>query len=71
MEIITVKIGDNTLDLKETKDLFARLMAFSRSSRDVVGFEPTRGRPPDLMLTTLSTTALLQMFLQSKGLSLY
>ncbi|KAK1887187.1 putative FKBP-type peptidyl-prolyl cis-trans isomerase [Dissostichus eleginoides] len=31
---ITVKLRDNTVDLKETKDLFARLMVLARSNRD-------------------------------------
>lgn len=32
---ITVKFRDNTVDLKETKDLFARLMVLARSNRDI------------------------------------
>ncbi|KAK5923956.1 hypothetical protein CgunFtcFv8_000881 [Champsocephalus gunnari] len=32
---ITVKLRDNTVDLKETKDLFARLMVLARSNRDI------------------------------------
>ncbi|KAK5911790.1 hypothetical protein CesoFtcFv8_001726 [Champsocephalus esox] len=32
---ITVKLRDNTVDLKETKDLSARLMVLARSNRDI------------------------------------
>ena len=32
---ITVKLSDNTVDLKETKDLFARLMVLARSNQDI------------------------------------
>ncbi len=32
---IIVKLRDNTVDLKETKDLFARLMVLARSNRDI------------------------------------
>ncbi|KAJ4946949.1 hypothetical protein JOQ06_008992, partial [Pogonophryne albipinna] len=32
---ITVQLRDNTVDLKETKDLFARLMVLARSNRDI------------------------------------
>ncbi|KAE8278585.1 hypothetical protein D5F01_LYC23497 [Larimichthys crocea] len=32
---IAVKLRDNTVDLKETKDLFARLMVLARSNRDI------------------------------------
>lgn len=31
----TVKLRDKTVNLKKTKDLFASLMVFARSSRDI------------------------------------
>ena len=31
----TVKLRDKTVDLKETKDLYGRLMVLARSSRDI------------------------------------
>ena len=31
----TVKLRDKTVDLKETKDLYGRLMILARSTRDI------------------------------------
>ena len=31
----TIKLRDETVDLKETKDLFGRLMVLAKSSRDI------------------------------------
>ena len=31
----TIKLRDKTVDLKETKDLYGRLMVLARSNRDI------------------------------------
>ncbi|CAK6975647.1 hypothetical protein KUCAC02_002633%2C partial [Scomber scombrus] len=46
---ITVKLRSNTVDLKETKDLFARLMVLARSKKDLV-FEENNHEEADTLL---------------------